>query len=107
MTALTFDIAPTHHLPSWFIPTSVLVGAYIGLPLIGGSYIFEALLTPFLILSLAAVGLNLLTGYAGQVSLGSAAFMAVGAYAAYNLQLRIPGVPLLASIGIAGIAAAI
>ena len=45
---------------------------------------------PFLALSLAALGLNVLTGYAGQVSLGSAAFMAVGAFAAYNFNLRIP-----------------
>ena len=43
---------------------------------------------------LAALGLNILTGYAGQLSLGSAAFMAVGAYAAYNFQLRVEGIPI-------------
>ena len=44
-----------------------------------------------------ALDLNILTGYAGQLSLGSAAFMAVGAYAAYNFQLRIEGMPILVS----------
>ena len=76
------------------------------LPLIGADYLFEAILTPFLVLSLAAIGLNLLTGYAGQLSLGSAAFMAVGAYAAYNLELRVPGLPLLASFFLGGLVAA-
>jgi len=51
------------------------------------------------------VGLNLLTGYAGQVSLGSAAFMAVGAFAAYNFNLRIHGLPLVASFMLAGLVA--
>jgi branched-chain amino acid transport system permease protein len=63
------------------------------------------ILTPFLALSLAAVGLNLLTGYAGQVSLGSAAFMAVGAFAAYNFNLRVHGLPLFASLVLAGFVA--
>src|ERR1700726_294566 len=76
----------------------LLVIAFAVLPLVGSEYLFEAILTPFLALSLAALGLNLLTGYAGQVSLGSAAFMAVGAFAAYNFNLRIHGLPLLASL---------
>ena len=60
-------------------------------PAIGNDYWFSAILIPFLVLSLAGLGLNLLTGYAGQLSLGSAAFMAVGAFAAYNFLLRVPG----------------
>ena len=76
------------------------------MPLLGSSYLFEAILLPFLALSLAAVGLNILTGYAGQVSLGSAAFMAVGAFAAYNFNLRIAGLPLPATMILAGITAA-
>ena len=47
-------------------------------------YLFRAILIPFLILALAALGLNILVGYCGQISLGTGAFMAVGAYAAYN-----------------------
>jgi branched-chain amino acid transport system permease protein len=54
----------------------------------------------------AGLGLNLLTGYAGQLSLGSAAFMAVGAFAAYNFMLRVPGMPLLAAIALGGLSAA-
>jgi branched-chain amino acid transport system permease protein len=58
------------------------------------------------VLALAALGLNILTGYAGQLSLGTAAFMAVGAYAAYNFQLRIEGIPILVSFALAGLCAA-
>jgi branched-chain amino acid transport system permease protein len=80
--------------------------AYALAPFLGSSYLFEAILLPFLALSLAGVGLNLLTGYTGQVSLGSAAFLAIGAYAAYNLNLRVHGLPLPATIVLAGLAAA-
>ncbi|WP_271600851.1 MULTISPECIES: branched-chain amino acid ABC transporter permease [unclassified Bradyrhizobium] len=86
----------------------VMMAAYGIVPLAGTDYLLDAVLTPFLALSLAAVGLNVLTGYAGQVSLGSAAFLAVGAYAAYNLHLRIPALPLLIDLVLAGgVAAAI
>lgn len=85
---------------------AILVVAFGVLPAIGSDYLFEAILTPFLALALAGVGLNLLTGYAGQVSLGSAAFMAVGAFAAYNFNLRIPELPFLVSIVLAGLTAA-
>lgn len=94
-------------------PTALGVGlllavAYGVLPLVGGEYLFDAILTPFLALALAGLGLNILTGYTGQVSLGSAAFMAVGAYAAYNLNLRLPGLPFVVDILLAGgVAAAV
>ncbi len=55
----------------------------------GWEYLFKAILTPTLIYALAAIGLNILTGYCGQVSLGSGAFMAIGAYAAYNFSIRL------------------
>jgi len=64
----------------------LLAVAFVVVPLMAGEYWFSAILIPFLIFSLAALGLNILTGYAGQLSLGSAAFMAVGAYAAYNFH---------------------
>ena len=85
----------------------VLAIAFIGIPLVGSEYWFSAILIPFLVLALAALGLNILTGYAGQLSLGSAAFMAVGAYAAYNFQLRIEGIPILLSFILAGLSAAL
>jgi branched-chain amino acid transport system permease protein len=84
----------------------LLALAYLVVPLVGNDYWFSAVLIPFLVLSLAALGLNLLTGYAGQLSLGSAAFMAVGAFAAYNFQLRIPGLPLLLGFALGGLTAA-
>ncbi|MBA9856416.1 branched-chain amino acid ABC transporter permease [Ralstonia pickettii] len=91
--------------PTWATPAATLLLAYFVVPLVASDYWLDAILIPFLALSLAAVGLNLLTGYAGQLSLGSAAFMAVGAFAAYNFNLRVEGLPLLASIGLAGLAA--
>ncbi|RMR12528.1 Branched-chain amino acid ABC transporter, permease protein, partial [Pseudomonas savastanoi pv. glycinea] len=86
---------------------SLLVFAFIAVPLLGNDYWFSAILIPFLVLSLAGLGLNLLTGYAGQLSLGSAAFMAVGAFAAYNLQLRVPGMPLLLGFALGGLVSAL
>lgn len=85
----------------------ILVFAFFVLPLIGNDYWFSAILIPFLVLSLAGIGLNLLTGYAGQLSLGSAAFMAVGAFAAYNFHARIEGLPFLVSFILGGLVAAI
>jgi branched-chain amino acid transport system permease protein len=76
-------------------------------PLLGDDYWLKAILIPFLILALAGLGLNLLTGFAGQLSVGSAAFMAVGAYTAYNVSLRLPGTPLLLSFALGGVAAAV
>ncbi len=84
----------------------LLAIAFLVVPFVAGEYWFSAILIPFLIFSLAALGLNLLTGYAGQLSLGSAAFMAVGAYAAYNFELRVDGLPILFSFALAGLTAA-
>jgi branched-chain amino acid transport system permease protein len=84
----------------------IAVTAFLVIPLLATPYVFTGILIPFLILSLAAIGLNILTGYAGQLSLGTAAFMAVGAFASYNFMLRVPGIPiLLAFIGGGTIAA--
>ncbi|PZQ46232.1 MAG: branched-chain amino acid ABC transporter permease [Rhodovulum sulfidophilum] len=86
---------------NWSVPL-LLALAYGAVPLLATPYLIEAMLLPFLALSLAGLGLNLLTGYAGQLSLGSAAFMAVGAFAAYNFQLRLgiglPAAMLLAAV---------
>lgn len=85
----------------------LLIGlAFVAIPLVATPYFFSAILIPFLIFSLAALGLNILTGYAGQLSLGSAAFMAVGAFSAYNFVLRVPGIPLLAAFILGGLCAA-
>ena len=77
--------------------------AFVVMPLLGSEYLFRAILIPFLILSLAALGLNILVGYCGQISLGTGAFMAVGAYAAYNFMVRIPGMPLVVALLLGGL----
>src|SRR6267142_994928 len=86
---------------------ALLVVAFVAVPLFGDQYWLSAILTPFLILALAALGLNILTGYAGQLSLGTAAFMAVGAFMAYNFELRVPHMPMLLSFVLAGVTAAL
>jgi branched-chain amino acid transport system permease protein len=85
----------------WFM-LAMLAFAYVGLPLIATDYAFRALIIPFLILAIAAIGLNILVGYCGQISLGTAAFMAVGAYAAYNLVIRVPILNFLIVLLLAG-----
>ncbi|NBQ88223.1 MAG: branched-chain amino acid ABC transporter permease [Betaproteobacteria bacterium] len=81
----------------WVI-LAIIAFAAIVVPMIASTYMFKAILIPFLILALAAVGVNILVGYCGQISLGSGAFMAVGAYAAYNLMIRIEGIPLIVAL---------
>jgi branched-chain amino acid transport system permease protein len=81
----------------------ILAVAFIAVPLMASDYLFRAILIPFLIFSLAAVGVNILVGYCGQISLGSGAFMAVGAYAAYNFFVRIPNMPLIPALILGGL----
>lgn len=80
----------------------VLLLAFVAVPLIASDYFLKALLIPFLILALAAIGLNILVGYCGQISLGTGAFMAVGAYAAWNVGVRFQGTPLVIQILLGG-----
>jgi len=77
---------------------ALIAFAFVGVPMLVDEYMFRAILIPFLILSLAALGVNILVGYCGQISLGSGAFMAVGAYMAYNAYIRIDGIPLIVAI---------
>jgi branched-chain amino acid transport system permease protein len=86
---------------------ALLVFAFVLVPAFASDYLLRAIIVPFLILSLAALGLNLLTGYCGQVSLGHGAFMAVGAYAAYNFGLRIPELNFLVVLVLGGCTAAL
>ncbi len=76
--------------------------AFLAVPFLASEYTFRAVLIPFLILSLAALGLNVLVGYCGQISLGTGAFMAIGAYGAYNFFVRVPGMPLIAALLLGG-----
>ena len=77
--------------------------AFVIVPFVATNYFLQAILIPCLILSLAAIGLNILVGYCGQISIGSGAFMAVGAYAAWNFGVRIPEMPLLFQILLGGV----
>lgn len=88
----------------WVLLLLLFVAAVV-VPWTASEYFFRAILIPFLILSLAALGLNILVGYCGQISLGTGAFMAVGAYAAYNFQVRIEGMPLIFSLLLGGLSA--
>jgi branched-chain amino acid transport system permease protein len=76
-------------------------------PIFAGGYLLGPILTQFLVFGLAALGLNILTGYAGQISLGTGGFMAVGAYTCYNFALRVPEIPLILDFFLGGIFAAL
>jgi len=80
----------------------VLVAAFAVVPFVINDYWVNAIFLPFLIYSIAAIGLNILTGYCGQVSLGTGGFMAVGAYALYKLMTAFPDVNILFHVIIAG-----
>jgi len=80
--------------------------AFFALPFLASDYLLLSIFVPFLILTLAAIGLNLLVGYCGQISIGHAAFMGVGAYAAYNLVLRAPFLNFIVVLLLAGLIAA-
>ncbi|MGH7383537.1 MAG: branched-chain amino acid ABC transporter permease [Candidatus Rokuibacteriota bacterium] len=80
--------------------------AFVVPPVLASEYWLQAVLIPFLVYAMAAVGLNLLTGYAGQVSLGTGGFMAVGAYAAFKLTTAFPGLNVLLAFVLAGVVAA-
>lgn len=83
----------------------ILAVAFIAVPMLASDYLFRAILIPFVIMSLAALGVNILVGYCGQISLGSGAFMAVGAYGAYNIFVRLPGMPLIPALILGGLCA--
>jgi branched-chain amino acid transport system permease protein len=83
----------------------ILLVAFVAVPMLASDYLFRAILIPFVIMSLAALGVNILVGYCGQISLGSGAFMAVGAYGAYNFYARSPGMPLIPALLLGGVCA--
>jgi len=85
---------------------AILLVAFVIVPLFGNEFLLASVMVPFLILSLGAIGLNILVGYTGLLSLGSAAFMGVGAYAAYKLSTIFPGVNILVWILCSGFFAA-
>ena len=85
----------------------MVLAAFAVVPFVASEYWLSAILIPWLVLSLVALGQNILMGYAGQLSLGAAGFMAVGAFACYNLILRIDGIPFVVAVVLSGICAAL
>ncbi|WP_353233855.1 branched-chain amino acid ABC transporter permease [Diaphorobacter ruginosibacter] len=83
----------------------LVAAAFILVPMIASDYFYQAILIPLTIMCLAALGVNILVGYCGQISLGSGAFMAVGAYGAFNFMVRIPGMPLVLALILGGLCA--
>src|SRR5215212_9888258 len=81
---------------------AVIIAAAYLIGFVGSSFLLQAVMIPFLVFSLAAIGLNILTGYAGLLSLGTGAFMGVGAYACYKLTTAFPSVNILIWILVSG-----
>jgi len=69
---------------------AVLAVAFLVVPFFIDQYWEKAVFIPFFVFAIATMGLNILTGYCGQVSLGTGGFMAVGAYASYKLMTAFP-----------------
>jgi branched-chain amino acid transport system permease protein len=95
----------TAALRQWLYPAAAAL-ALLSVPLLFNDYWLSSILIPIVILGLAGIGLNLLMGYTGLVSLGSAAFMSIGAFSSYNLILRLPQLPLPLVLVLAGLIAA-
>ena len=69
-------------------------------------YWYSSILIPWLCLALASIGQQIVMGYAGQLALGAAGFMAAGAFACYNLILRVPDIPFFVALALSGLIAA-
>ncbi len=80
----------------------ILLAAFVAVPLFGSEFLLSTVMVPFLVFSLAAIGLNILTGYTGLISLGTGAFMGVGAYACYKMTSLFPGMPVIVAILLSG-----
>jgi branched-chain amino acid transport system permease protein len=89
----------------WCI-AAIILFAY-ALPFMANEYWLQAILIPFLIFALAAIGLNLLVGYAGQLSLGTGGFMAVGGYMTYKITTSFPDLNIIAVFLLSGLIAAL
>ncbi len=89
----------------WFIAIALIV-AFVVVPLTFDEYMLQAVMIPFLIFALATIGLNLLLGYCGQLSLGTGGFMAVGGYAAYKFTTSFPDMNMIIVFALAGVCAA-
>ena len=86
----------------------LLVIGFLIIPnFVKADYWYSSILLPWLCLTIAALGQNIVMGYTGQLSLGAAGFMCAGAYACYNMMLRIDGMPFLVALVLSGLIAAL
>lgn len=88
-------------LDRWFV-VAVIAFAFLVVPFLINDYWEKSILVPVLVWSMAAIGLNILTGYCGQVSLGTGGFMAVGAYASYKFTTGFPELSLFLVVLLSG-----
>jgi branched-chain amino acid transport system permease protein len=80
---------------------------FIAIPMfVSSDYWFTSILIPWLCLALASIGQQIVMGYTGQLSLGAAGFMAAGAFACFNIVLRIPDLPFIGALIGSGLIAA-
>ena len=86
---------------------AILAVAFLVIPFLINDYWANAVLVPLLVWSMAAIGLNILTGYCGQVSLGTGGFMAVGAYACYKLMTAFPDLSIVFCVLFGGVVTAL
>ena len=81
--------------------------AFVVIPTtVKSDYWYSSILIPWLCLALAAIGQQIVMGYTGQLSLGAAGFMAAGAFACFNLILRVPDIPFFVALVLSGLIAA-
>jgi branched-chain amino acid transport system permease protein len=85
----------------------LMVIAFLVIPnVVPNNYWYVSILIPFLCLALAGIGQQIIIGYTGQLALGAAGFMAAGAFACFNLILRVPDIPFLLALTLSGLVAA-
>ena len=85
----------------------VLLVAFVLIPLSADAFVLTSIMIPFLIFACATIGLNILTGYAGQLSLGTGGFMGVGAYACYKLTTIFPEANIVLLVLLSGVFSAV
>ncbi len=90
----------------WLFIAAILIPIF-GLPGMEYGFAMKAIMIPVLIFTITTLGLNILTGFAGQISLGTGAFMGVGAYACYKLTTWMPDVNIILLILTSGFFSAI
>ncbi len=86
-----------------YVIFAIVFIAFGVVPMVLNQYWLNAIMLPFLIYALAALGLNILTGYCGQVSLGTGGFMAVGAFSVYKLMVAFPDLPFVLLVVLSGL----